>query len=238
MITVASPIGGGCFTNAPSVESGSATAVSQGSDGGSSEAGGTSGSMTSAGESAGTDGSSGGISTDDPSASGATAHADSSGGDPDTSGGEASGDTGSTGEVTTADEGSSGSTGSPFDVSCLDGDLGSAVGLGVAEGNTNGADDSYSPTCVGGDSPDAMLLWTAPADGTYAFSTIGSGFDTGLAALSGDCDGIEIACNDDSSQAIVQSDVTIALEQGQTIVLVIDGYNGASGAYSLTISSL
>lgn len=237
LVAVAGVIGGGgCFGSAPMVEGESAAASGDSSRPGTGGTTSSTGGTTAA--SAGPDDGSDGTTTDDPSASGGTVHADS-GGDTDdsASGGTSPGDT--SGDATTGDGSSGGSSsGGGFDFGCIDQDLGMVIGLGVAEGNTNGADDSYAPTCVSGDAPDRMLLWTAPADGTYSFSTIGSGYDTGLAVLSGDCSGIEIACNDDSSGTVVQSDVTVALEEGQTIAIVVDGYQGASGAFTLTIASV
>lgn len=237
LVAVAGVIGGGgCFANAPMVEGESAAASGDSSEAGN---GGTSSSTGGAPtESVGPDDASDGATTHDPSASGGTVHADS-GGDTGDSASDGTSHGGTSGDATTGEGSSGGSSGGGgFDFGCIDEDLGMAIGLGVAEGNTNGADDSYAPTCVSGDAPDRMLLWTAPADGTYSFSTLGSGYDTGLAVLSGDCSGIEIACNDDSSGTVVQSELTVALEEGQAIVLVVDGYQGASGAFTLTVASL
>ncbi|MBK6919871.1 MAG: hypothetical protein IPH07_20915 [Deltaproteobacteria bacterium] len=231
LVAVAGVIGGGgCFGNAPVVEG--ETAAASGDSSGPGTGGTTSSTGGTTTASAGPDDAGDGTTTQDPSSSGATAHADS-GGDTDASASDGTGHGGTSGDATTGDS----SSGGGFDFGCIDEDLGMAIGLGVTDGNTNGADDSYAPTCVAGDAPDRVLLWTAPADGTYSFSTIGSGYDTGLAVLSGDCSGIEIACNDDSSPTIVQSDVSIALEEGQTIAIVVDGYEGASGAFTLTIAS-
>ncbi|MBI2379091.1 MAG: hypothetical protein HYV07_34165 [Deltaproteobacteria bacterium] len=122
---------------------------------------------------------------------------------------------------------------------CPTGDLGSAIGAGVASGSTAGVTDGFrASTCAfsavsGGE---ATYTWTAPNNGVFTFDTFGSAFDTVLYVLNGSCTGAEIACNDQSGgdQSLVQLTVTA----GQTVTLIIDGWNGESGSYVLNVAEV
>ncbi|MCX4246030.1 hypothetical protein [Paraliomyxa miuraensis] len=122
------------------------------------------------------------------------------------------------------------------DFTCSDGDLGSAVGMAVSMGTTVGAGDDYIPSCSGGNDEDVELQWTAPADGTYTFDTVGSSIDT-ILTIFPDCVTPEVACNDDINPAMMnfQSTVTLDVPAGQTVLIVIDGWN-ESGNYVLNIN--
>ncbi len=112
--------------------------------------------------------------------------------------------------------------------------LGSRLGV-VATGSTSGA-GSLEGTCGGADAPDAVFSWTAPRAGTYRVDTGGSDFDTVLYVLDGGCTGAELDCNDDAEKTL-QSELTVTLRAGQTVVIVVDGYDEAeSGPFSLNIN--
>ncbi len=117
-------------------------------------------------------------------------------------------------------------------------DLGSATGE-VATGSTAGGTNSLTPTCsYSSSAPDVSYLWTAPADGTYAFDSFGSSFDTVLYALdyaTMTCTGTSLGCNDDSSG--VQSSFRVTVTAGQKLVIVIDGYSSGSGDYKVNINT-
>jgi len=111
---------------------------------------------------------------------------------------------------------------------CPDGDLGSALGTGVARGSLPGRCDTRQPAslCTGpfsGAGPDIAFSWTAPADGEYSFDTIGSDFDTTLYLLDGTCDAETLACNDD--YLTVTSRLVTTLSAGQTVIVVVDTYS-------------
>jgi hypothetical protein len=90
---------------------------------------------------------------------------------------------------------------------------------------------------MGGTSaPDATFLFTAPSTNLYTIDTFGSAFDTVLYVRDAACDGAELACNDDSL-GTRQSQVTEPLTAGQSIVIVVDGYSTASGAFRLNVSA-
>jgi hypothetical protein len=120
----------------------------------------------------------------------------------------------------------------PPDYTCADGDLGSAVGAAVAMGTTVGGGDDFDPACAAGNAADVQYQWTAPADGSYTFDTVGSTYDTILTVRT-HCTGVDLGCNDDTMMLL--SEVTVNLVAGQSVLIVIDGYN-ATGNYVLNIN--
>jgi hypothetical protein len=91
----------------------------------------------------------------------------------------------------------------------------------------------------GGDNaPDAVFLYTAPFAGDFAIDTIGSGYDTQLAVRALSCTGPELACNDDIDPPTNnQSALSLALSLGETILIAVDGFDSASGPFTLNIRS-
>mgnify|MGYP005839706793 CR=1 FL=1 len=123
-------------------------------------------------------------------------------------------------------------TGAP---SCPETNLGSALPV-TASGSTAGRANALGgASCGGTNAPDYAYQWTAPSAGTYTIDTFGSSFDTVLYVRDASCGGDELACNDDAG-GTYQSQVTVTLAAAQTIVIVVDGYDTASGSYSLHIS--
>ncbi len=117
---------------------------------------------------------------------------------------------------------------------CPTGDLASALGAPVAGGSTATATNSFDPACGGVNTAgDASYLWTAPHDGTFAFDTFGSNFDTIVEVLDGTCGGASVACNDDS--AGTQSEVFVSLLSGSQVTVVVDGFGSTTGDYVLNI---
>ena len=112
---------------------------------------------------------------------------------------------------------------------CADGDLGERTGIAVFRGTLEGAEDTKPPgDCTslgsGRDTPDLTLRWTAPVDGIYELSTLGSEADTVLTLYSDDCEvTTEFACHDDqlgdSSSAI-----RLQVSGGQAVRVVISAY--------------
>jgi hypothetical protein len=147
-------------------------------------------------------------------------------GDDDT--GTTGDDTGATGGETTGETGED--TGLP---GCVDEDLGSAVPQSV-NGNNAGGGNDVTPACGGGGGEDKVYQFTAPVDGWYAFDTFGSTFDTTLSAFT-ECGGAQLACNDDAAGTL-QSRISLGLEAGQSVLLVVDSYAGDVGAFTLNIT--
>jgi hypothetical protein len=77
--------------------------------------------------------------------------------------------------------------------------------------------------------------WRAPATRTVTFETVGSGFDTLLAAYRGTSVAAltRLAGNDDVGSGIYQSRIKFSVTSGTTYLLAVDGYYGASGPVSL-----
>lgn len=121
------------------------------------------------------------------------------------------------------------------ELACPEIDMGSALPH-TQMGTLGGGSDKLNGSCGGVDAPDRALGWTAPADGTYVFDTFGSAFDTVLYALDGGCAGAELACNDDVG-GMVQSRLVLVLTEGQTVVLVVEGYAGATGSYVINVTT-
>jgi len=121
----------------------------------------------------------------------------------------------------------------PGDFGCVDQDLGSATGNGVAMGSTMGQGNDFTPTCVMSNAPDVHFVWTALVGGTYTIDTVGSTYDTVLSVRQ-DCVGDELACNDDT--VMTQSQVIVELMAGQSVMIVVDGWNMSSGNYVLNIN--
>jgi hypothetical protein len=101
-------------------------------------------------------------------------------------------------------------------------------------GTTTGAGNETAPPCAGADADDYAFQFTAPFTATYDIDTGGSGFDTILYVLS-DCGGPPIACNDDTYG--LQSRVLPELVAGETVLIVVDGYNEV-GNFDLNIDFL
>jgi len=115
-------------------------------------------------------------------------------------------------------------------------DLGTAVGDAVATGDTTSEDDTYTyGECGSSGGRDRFFLFEAPSSGCYAFNTEGSTYDTLIRVLDA-CEGTSLACNDDYGGTL-RSRVSVSMEMGDTVFVVVDGYSAYSyGPYVLNIS--
>jgi hypothetical protein len=109
---------------------------------------------------------------------------------------------------------------------------GSSVGATKESGEPN-------PRGVSGNKS-VWWTWTAPSAGTTVITTAGSGFDTTLGVYRGNTIGslTTVAANDDQSVAdnILTSRVSFNAVAGQTYQILVNGYDGASGAIKLGIT--
>jgi len=110
------------------------------------------------------------------------------------------------------------------------GSSGGGTGGGWSEGSggsppPDGPDD--------GGHPGVSFRWTAPSSGTFVFDTCGSRFDTMLGIRPDDCSGDTLECNDDWH--FLQSQVSVSADAGDVYVVVLTGYSGDVGAYTLSI---
>ncbi|MEN0066747.1 MAG: putative metal-binding motif-containing protein [Myxococcota bacterium] len=100
----------------------------------------------------------------------------------------------------------------------------------MVNGTTVGQGDDWFPQCGASNATDYSFQFTAPLDGLYTFDTVGSGYDTVIAAFDG-CGGIQLDCNDDTFG--LQSQITLSLTAGEIAVIVVDGFSSNSGDFVL-----
>jgi hypothetical protein len=118
------------------------------------------------------------------------------------------------------------------DLTCaIEGDLGMATGDNLAMGGTAALADDYDASCGGSTAPDAIYTWTSPAAGDYTFSLAGGTDYDAVLALSFGCELNDATCSD----TVAPEEFTVTLAAGVELLIVIDGYNGATGNYTLSI---
>ncbi|MEM6991798.1 MAG: hypothetical protein AAF721_14925 [Myxococcota bacterium] len=118
---------------------------------------------------------------------------------------------------------------------CEEEDIGSMEGVSVTSGSTAGEDDSLPVSCGSGGGSDRVIGFTASTAGDYVFDTEGSGYDTVIAVFDS-CDAdSEIGCNDDTVG--VTSSLSVTLSAGQSVVVVVDGFLGDTGAWDLNVNA-
>jgi hypothetical protein len=115
----------------------------------------------------------------------------------------------------------------------------------VHSGDTSGSPEVEPGTCGGGSGPDVLVL-TAPEGGTYTIETALPGrFSDSVLYVRSHCrypgPAAELACNDDvdGEGGLLGSRVGLALEEGQTVYVFVDGWGGEGGwrgAYSLIVT--
>ena len=98
---------------------------------------------------------------------------------------------------------------------------------------TTAATADWDTPCATTTNNDVTYAWTAPAAGTYTFSLLGSTFDTVLSLYSPD-GATTWDCNDDDFPRST-SRLLYDMQAGQTVIIVIDGYQSYSGTYYLAI---
>src|SRR5439155_1219748 len=116
---------------------------------------------------------------------------------------------------------------------------------GTFSGTTSGASALAGSCGNSGTSPERVYQWTPAVSGTATIQTCGAGtsFDTVLYLRRGACaSGPEVAagCNDDTcanaSGLFRASRITPTVTAGQPYFIVVDGYAGATGTFSLTVT--
>jgi len=112
---------------------------------------------------------------------------------------------------------------------------GALIGGTPVFGSTALAPDDHAPTCAVGGSPELTFELTPPSDGTITASTgnPGTTFNTALYVRTECLDsGSELACGDWWGGETISWGATA----GTTYFLVVDGSNGESGAFELTVT--
>lgn len=86
---------------------------------------------------------------------------------------------------------------------------------------------------------DAGFRFTAPHAGRYRVTTEGSSFDTILSVREESCTGRERTCIDDAGRGMTFSRLDLDLDDCETVVLIVDGFDGSAvGRYRLAISAV
>jgi len=115
-------------------------------------------------------------------------------------------------------------------------------------GTTVGFNDDYDEVCpyTGSTSPDVVYTYTPAVDTIVDISVCNSGgdadYDTKIYVYEDVCATPSLACNDDACQAASYSGgsynselVGVSLTGGHMYAIVIDGYGGASGTYTISV---
>src|SRR5207247_398355 len=117
---------------------------------------------------------------------------------------------------------------------------------GTCAGTTSGTSLLAGSCGNTGGSPEQVFQWTPTVSGTATIQTCGAGtnFDTVLYMRSGVCAGgaeVVNGCNDDACNNALgvwrASRITPTVTAGQTYFIVVDGYGGAQGTFSLTVTA-
>ena len=114
---------------------------------------------------------------------------------------------------------------------------------GTFTGTTSGVSPLAGTCGSTATSPERVYQWTPAVSGTATIQTCGAGtnFDTVLYMRGGSCaSGTAVACNDDAcanaSGMNRASRITPTVTAGQTYFIVVDGYGGAQGTFTLTVT--
>src|SRR5881396_3512316 len=116
---------------------------------------------------------------------------------------------------------------------------------GTFSGTTSGTSALAGSCGRSGESPERVFQWTPTVSGTATIQTCGAAttFDTVLYLRSGVCSGgpeVAAGCNDDTCPNATglfrASRITPTVTAGQTYFIVVDGYGGAHGTFSLTVT--
>ena len=123
------------------------------------------------------------------------------------------------------------------DFRCVQVDLATALEASVS-GDTSSSTNTHGDTwCDGGNSngsysPDVTYRWTAPVAGTYSIETSNVSFALSLTVRADSCTGPQIACVGLTRD---QSQTSVTVAAGESLVLIIDGLWTESGTYDLAI---
>jgi hypothetical protein len=116
---------------------------------------------------------------------------------------------------------------------------------GTVSGVTAGAGTLAGSCGTSGPSAERVFAWTPTVSGTATAVTCGEGttYDSVVYVRSGSCTGPELACNDDTPGCVTGepheyhgSHVVWSVTAGTTYFIVVDGFNGRSGAFSLVVT--
>jgi hypothetical protein len=118
---------------------------------------------------------------------------------------------------------------------CPDDAFGDKPPLSIS-GSTVDRMDRWTSECGANPrSGDYTMEYTAPYSGTYVFDTRGSSFDTVLSLTDGGCTEPVRVCNDDDDYGNDTSLLVTTMDQGETVALIVDGFQGQEGDFVLNV---
>jgi hypothetical protein len=108
-------------------------------------------------------------------------------------------------------------------------------------GNTSTSANDYGANCgAAGSSPDDIYALSLRCRGLVTVSLCGSGYDCVIEVHTGtnyfDCPGAYIDCNDDFCD--LQSQLSFFVEIDAYYFIIVTGFNGASGPYTLNVTQV
>jgi hypothetical protein len=107
---------------------------------------------------------------------------------------------------------------------------------------TTAVSDPLQSCALGEPAQNFTTVWyalTALVDAAVTARTVGSSYDTVVTAYTGSCNALtEIACNDDASDTVVQSDVTFATTAGTTYLIEVTSFDPPGGRLEFAVSSI
>lgn len=107
---------------------------------------------------------------------------------------------------------------------------------GVVSGSTIGGSNVVPVSCGSNTaSAERTFTWTPDRSGMAVIDTCGPrDYDTILSVRTGTCAGPELACNDDACD--LGSRIVMPVVAGETYVIVVDGYGGDAGQFTLQVA--
>ncbi|WP_437297600.1 MXAN_6577-like cysteine-rich protein [Sorangium sp. So ce426] len=102
-------------------------------------------------------------------------------------------------------------------------------------GTTISGETNYDLACVAAGSSERVYRFTPSEAGTYTLDTVGSTFDTAIGVL-GATTCAQLACNDDMATGVAHARVRAILEAGQEVLIVVTGFDGGEGDFTLNMT--
>jgi len=119
-------------------------------------------------------------------------------------------------------------------------ECGTAIDLSVGATAFDSSTATPSPSTwnCNGSGADVWFTYTSGGSSSITIDTLGSSFDTVMMVWSGTCAAaVYLGCNDDVQSGVTQSSYTIAgPAAGDTFLVRIGGYNGATGTGSVNVA--
>lgn len=107
-------------------------------------------------------------------------------------------------------------------------------GGGTFTGVTSGASNVAGRCAATATAPEQTFSWTPATSGVATIQTCGSALDTVVYLRTGSCGGANVACDDDTCG--FQSSIRPVVVAGQPYTIVVDGFDGSAGAFTLTVT--